>query len=111
MAPEPLQATEDARREEFHEILVGILGSRNVYFQPPSNLQMQYPCIRYSRGRASSQFADNRAYRLTKQYEVTLIQEDPDSSVWDKIANLPMTTHERWYPADNLNHDVFNTYF
>lgn len=110
MAP-PLLPTEDARREAFHEILVGILGSRNVYFQPPSNLAMQYPCIRYSRGRASSTFADNRAYRLTKQYEVILIQEDTDSSVWNKIADLPMTTHERWYPAENLNHDVFNTYF
>lgn len=110
MAP-PLLPTEDARREEFHEILVGILGSRNVYFQPPSNLIMQYPCIRYNRGRASSKFADNHAYRLTKQYEVILIQEDTDSSVWNKIADLPMTTHERWYPAENLNHDVFNTYF
>lgn len=109
MAPEPMLPTEDARREEFDALLKSMCP--NVYFQPPANLAMEYPCIRYSRGRASSQFADNRVYRLTKLYEVVLIQEDTDSSLWDQIAALPMTTHERWYPAGNLNHDVFNTYF
>ena len=37
-----------ASRRELHEILVGILGSKNVYYEPPSSLLMKYPAIVYS---------------------------------------------------------------
>ena len=36
-------------REELHELLVSVLGSRNVYFQPPESIRMQYPAIVYAR--------------------------------------------------------------
>jgi hypothetical protein len=42
---------------------------------------------------------------------VTLVDPDPDSEIYDALAALPMTTHERWFAANNLNHDVFTTYF
>lgn len=83
----------------------------NVYFQPPRNQQMEYPAIVYERARADSVFANNTPYRLTKQYQVTMISLDPDQSAWNAIAALPMCSHERFYVADNLNHDVFNIYF
>ncbi|HMT88031.1 MAG TPA: hypothetical protein PKC73_00225 [Dermatophilaceae bacterium] len=101
----------EQRRLQLHEILVGILGNENVYFQPPANLVMQYPCIRYERDRADAKFADNQLYRYTQRYTVTLIDRDPDSDKIFKIASLPLSAHERWYAADNLNHDVFNLYF
>lgn len=101
----------DPRREELHQILKNVLGSDYVYFQPPNNLTMNYPCIVYNRGRASSEFADNRLYRYVKNYEVLVIDRDPDSKIPDKVAELPMCLHERWYAVDNLNHDVFNIYF
>lgn len=83
----------------------------NVYFQPPPNVQMIYPAITYERARADSLFADNAAYRITKQYQLTMITRDPDAIAWQALASLPMCTHERFYVADNLNHDVFNIYF
>jgi hypothetical protein len=83
----------------------------NVYFQSPTNVQMEYPAIVYERGRADTAFADNGPYRFTKQYQLILISRDPDQSALDTIASLPMCTHERFYVADNLNHDVFNIYF
>ena len=58
-----------------------ILGSRNVYFQPPSGFQMQYPCIVYSRDRKDEKFADDRLYNKTMCYRVTIIDRDPDSEV------------------------------
>lgn len=82
-----------------------------VYFQPPTNVQMEYPAIVYERARADTAFADNGPYRFTKQYQLTLISRDPDESALDTIASLEMCTHERFYVADNLNHDVFNIYF
>lgn len=97
------------RREQLHNVFLALVD--NVYFQPPNNLTLVYPCIVYSRGRASSEFADNTTYRYTKQYDVTVIDLDPNSEIPDKVAMLPTTTHERWFAVDNLNHDVFSLYF
>lgn len=92
-------------------LLEGLLESGNVYFQPPNNLQMQYPCIIYARDQATTTFADNDPYSYSKRYQVTVIDRDPDSAIPDRIASLPMCTHQRSFPADNLNHDVFNLFF
>jgi len=83
----------------------------NVYFQPPPDLQMVYPAIRYERARADSAFADNVPYKTTKQYQLILISRSPDNLAFESLINLPMCSHERFYVADNLNHDVFNIYF
>lgn len=83
----------------------------NVYFQPPENVKLAYPCIIYKRDYAQVQFADNNPYRNTKRYMVTVIDRDPDSAIPDKVAALPMCIFNRFYTADNLNHDVFNLFF
>lgn len=83
----------------------------NVYFQPPPDVQMQYPAIVYERARAETLHADNRPYRVVKRYQLTLITRSPDEPLLDTIAALPQCIHERFYVADNLNHDVFIIYF
>jgi hypothetical protein len=92
-------------------LLEEILGTEEVYFQPPENLTMQYPAIIYTRSLSNTQFADNHPYRRTKRYLVTVIDQDPDSLIPDKVAELPMCTHSRSYPANQLHHDVFDVYF
>ena len=79
----------------------------NVYFQPPPNYKMTYPCIRYSRSRILPTFADNKPYIERTRYTLYLIDKNPDSIYLDAIAALPYCTHTRNYVADNLNHDVF----
>lgn len=83
----------------------------NVYFQPPNNIQMQYPCIVYERDFARTEFAGNDPYRYEKRYQVTYIDRDPDSPVPDEIAKLRRCTFERHFKANNLNHDVFTIFF
>jgi hypothetical protein len=100
-----------APRLELQALLENILGTRHVYFQPPANVQMQYPCIVYQRDYANTQFADNGPYRYTKRYQVTVIDNNPDSDIPDKVASLPLCTFDRFFAADNLNHDIFNLYF
>lgn len=100
-----------APRLEFQTLLETILGSSNVYFQPPANVQMQYPCIVYKRNRADTKFAGNTPYGRMKQYQVTVISRDPDSEIPDKIAALPLCSFDRFFTSNNLNHDVFNVYF
>lgn len=83
----------------------------NVYFQPTTNVRMEYPCIVYQRDTARTAFSGNVPYRYTKKYTVTVIDRDPDSTIPDKVAALPMCTHTRWFAADDLNHDVFSLFF
>jgi hypothetical protein len=82
-----------------------------VYFQPPDNLVMQFPCIVYQRYIAKTDFADGQPYIHTKRYQVTVIDADPDSLIPDKVAALPLCLHNRFFVVDNLNHDVFNLYY
>ena len=72
---------------------------------------MRYPCIVYRRDRPSVAFADNKPYRRTQRYQVTVIDSDPDSDIPDLIAALPLCEYDRFFTADNLNHDVFNLFF
>lgn len=88
-----------------------ILGSRNVYFQPPSSVQMKYPAIVYSRKDIEKRSADNVAYRKLPSYELILIDKNPDSKFIDPILELSYCSFDRHYEADNLNHDVFTLYY
>ena len=99
------------QRLALQAVLEEILGSDKVYFQPPANVQMVFPCIRYAWDTTETLFAGNHPYRLTKRYEVTVIDGDPDSSIPDRVAELPMCLHTRTFVADNLNHYVFTLYF
>jgi hypothetical protein len=72
---------------------------------------MQYPAIVYERDTAQAIYAGNRPYTVRKRYQVTVIDEDPDSDIPENVAMLPLTSHLRFFVADNLNHDVFLMYF
>lgn len=99
------------QRLDLHEILVKIPGVLKAYFQPPANVQMEYPCVIYKEDSTDTKFAGNLPYRHTKRYEVTVIDRDPDSEIPDKVRLLPMCLHDRSFAADNLNHFVFTLYF
>lgn len=99
------------QRLELQDILVDLLGSPNVYFQPPPSVMMKYPCIIYNRDSERTSFANNLPYKYKKRYKVTVVDIDPDSDIPSKVAALPMCTFDRFYTADNLNHDVYNLYF
>ena len=98
-------------RTDLQTILENILGSSNVYFQPPTNIQMLYPCIVYKRARLEPEFADNKPYNQAKLYQVTVIDRNPDSLIPGRVGQLPMSAFDRFYTEANLNHDVYNIFF
>ena len=100
-----------SNRLELQSLLESLLGSRNVYYQPPASLSMKYPAIVYVRDDIQSRHAGNGVYSLNTAYSVTLIDKNPESAYVEKIASLPMCSYDRHYVADNLNHDVFTLYF
>lgn len=98
-------------RLELQSFLESVLGSRNVYFQPPESVKMKYPCVVYSCSGVDTIFANNYPYRHKKRYKVTVIDKNPDSDIPNKFARLQLCRFDRQYAVNNLNHFVFTLYF
>lgn len=99
------------RRLELHEKFCDILGSRNVYFDPPTGAMMEYPCIVYKKSGNSTLRADNAPYRIKQQYEVTAISSDPDNTIGDAILHMLHCGYAASFVKDNLHHDVYKLYY
>lgn len=100
------------RRPQFQAVLSGILGNaEHVYFQPPSDVTMVYPCIVYDFAPGWTSFADDQPYFYEQQYEVKLIGQAPQPEKFELLRSLPKSLHSRSYVAENLRHDVFDIYF
>jgi hypothetical protein len=98
------------QRSDLQSLLV-TLGTPHVYFQAPPSYGMNYPCIIYRLDTRQVEHANNLPYKHDKRYQVTVIDEDPDSEIPDMVAELPKCRFERFYVADNLNHNVFQLFF
>lgn len=96
-------------REELKDFLRSVLGSNNVYFQPPESLKLSYPCIIYELSNYDTIKADNKSYVIHKQYSITLIMKlpDEDDEFFKKILNEETATFDRVFVNDNLYHYVF----
>lgn len=99
-----------AQRADLHAVLQSIMGANKVYFQPPSEDKMEYPCIRYELDDVLTLHADNKPYRQDKRYQVTIIDRDPDSPYPDQVGALPKSRFDRFYKADGLNHFVYQLF-
>lgn len=99
------------RRHELNAIFEALLGTDQVYFQPPENVKMGYPAIVYERDYRSTQYADNIPYAVKKRYMVTIIDRNPDSEFPDKVAALPFSVFSRHYVVQGLHHDVYSLYY
>jgi hypothetical protein len=99
------------KRLELQELLENILGSPNVYFQPPPSVRMSYPAIVFARNDISAIRANNNAYKVDHEYTVTLIDRNPDTGIVDELIALPYCSFSRHYTADNLNHYVFSLFY
>ena len=74
-------------REDLQKKLVEIIGNNNVYFQPPSNVQMKYPAIRYQLDSIELRHADNLNYSKFRSYAITHIYKSLSNELTDKMIN------------------------
>lgn len=100
-----------ATRVNLQNVLEELLGSRNVYYQPPESLKMNYPAIVYARKTIDNSYANNSVYKQNYAYEITVIDKNPDSEIVNKVSKLPTCRFDRHFKSDNLNHDVFTLYY
>lgn len=98
-----------ASRVDLHNLLKQLLGIDNVYYQAPA--RMDYPAIKYTKLRPDVKYANDKKYLNKKAYQIIVISRRPDDPVIDKILALPLSSYDRWYAADGLNHDVITLYF
>lgn len=100
------------KRLKLHAILTSILPSgRNVYFQPPESIKIEYPAIIYKVDGVDVKHATNQNYLVRKKYLITLIDRDPDTKLVDKILELPYASLSQSFQRDNLNHYAFSLFY
>jgi len=99
------------RRLELHQILKNILGSSNVYFQPPENIKLKYPCIIYERSSMHTRHANNSKYINKVRYGMQLISDTPENDKVNELLALPYCSYDRFYVVDGLNHDSFTIFY
>lgn len=101
-----------ASRLKLHEEFCEILGSRNVYFQPPESIKLSYPCIVYSLDGVYKDNANDGLYRGINRYLVTTIDVDPDGQIHMAIMErYPMCSLGRSFTKDNLNQKTLTLYY
>lgn len=108
MAQDPLLQPEMTRLA-LHELL--LLMTAHVYFQKPSNINMEYPCIIYEQDDEVVQYADNVPYLRTTRWQLTVVDPDPDGILRVMVASLPKCAFDRRFAADDLHHTIYNLFF
>lgn len=98
-------------RLDLQATLEDLLGSKNVYFQPPESVRMSYPAIVYSLDNIENRHANDSVYNMRDRYSVTYITQNPDDQAIRVIASMPLCRFDRHYKADNLNHYIYTIYF
>lgn len=101
-------------KKPLHDLLKEVLGDQNAdhcYFEPPASIHMRYPCIIYSYASDLDTLADNIHYKHSKRYTITVIDENPDSTIPDRLREIPYCSSDRNYSSDGLSHFVFTLYY
>lgn len=84
----------------------------NVYFQPPANFKMEYPCLVYSKVVDHTAYADDQIYKERQAYNITVIERDPDSDIPRKIrSKFNYSRIIAHHTIDNLHQTVLNIYY
>lgn len=98
-------------RLDLHEYLCGVLGSRNVYFQPPESVKLVYPAIVYELSNINNRYANDGVYIQADSYKVTFISKSPDSEITRALSKIPTCRFNTGFVSDNLYHKVFTIYY
>lgn len=95
-------------RTEMQSMLEEVLGSSNVYFQPPSNTSIKYPCIVYSFERFNINHADNQPYIVTGRWHIHHMYKNPKNDLKEKFLYVPFCTFDRRIVTEGVYNDYYN---
>lgn len=81
-----------------------------VYFQPPENLTLRFPCLVLSLTGDKRQFADDKLYARFKHFTITVVDKDPLSKIPDEVAKLKYCRMSTRFVSANMNHTRFEIF-
>lgn len=88
------------------------LGIPNVYFQPPENEVLKFPCIIYTLTGVDTDRADNMPYLIHGAYSLIYVDKNPDSPmIFEILKRFENIRYERQYKANNRYHNAYNLYY
>lgn len=73
-------------------------------------MQLEYPCIVYELASVDTKHANNANYFAKPAYEATLMDRNPDSPIFFKMAKLPFAKFTRAFSANGITHFRFKIY-
>ena len=95
-------------RLELHALLEAAYPDLTIYYRPPSNLPLEYPCIVYSLAGHDLSHSNNSTYNVGDIFDVSLITVRPGTTHSNnpmlKIRGCTLTTI---YSQANLIHNKF----
>ena len=89
-----------------YTLLTEIVGE-NVYFNPPPNLTIKYPCVVYSINDILNKNASDKVYKQNIKYDCTLISKNVDDPLLKELSKINTFKYSRHYVADGLHHYAF----
>ena len=97
-----------SQKDELEEML----GSDEVYFQPPESVRLRYPAIVYKKNAAKVIHADDIPYHFRERYKITVIDRNPDADwvkkMLDRVKYIYIDTQ---FTSENLHHFNFTIYY
>lgn len=101
------------RSDDFIVELSELVNTGKVYFQPPSNVQLEFPCFVFHRSDAYQPHADDTNYLYRPAYKVTYInRNEPDPDIVELVVKkFPHCRYTGHSIVDNLHHDYFTIYY
>lgn len=101
----------EKRRLQLRDFLKEHLEVDYFYYSPPTGKEMQYPCVVYKLNGSNPIHADNIPYIVNLSWDITIIDEDPDSAIAGQMMGLSKCRFIRSYPSIDLNHFLFELSF
>ena len=81
----------EKRRVELNSLFKKIVP--NVYFQPPENIKMKYPCIRYEFSNLDILHTEKKKWLSTGvNYKVILITASPNPKAFPSLSNAKVNS-------------------
>lgn len=100
----------ETKRIELHNKLLSSTTILNVYFQPPENIKIVYPCIIYERQLFKPRYADDTMYSNNVCYKVILVDSKPNNENLNNLLIIKNSKYVNHYYKNSLHYDVFSIY-
>ena len=100
------------KRVDIQEKFKFLLGSNNVYYQPPANLKMKYPAIVYSLDGLDVKRFDNRRLINKNCFSVTHIyRNESENLVETMLKNFEYISFDNRSIVDGIYNDHYTIYW